>query len=121
MKSSSASSRSRHAVVATVRDDGAPVTSPCWYDVAPDGHIVLSMGERSHRLRHLRAEPRVALTVLGDSWYSHVSVLGRAVELRSDHDLADTGKMLVRLGDRIVQNDGRAFAEGLQRERQRQR
>jgi PPOX class probable F420-dependent enzyme len=81
--------KARHAVVGTVRDDGAPVTSACWYDLAPDGRIVLSMGEGSHRLRHLRTEPRVALTVLGDSWYSHVSVLGRAVELRSDHDLAD--------------------------------
>lgn len=79
----------RHAVVGTVRDDGAPVTAPCWYDLASDRRIVLSMGEESRRLRHLRGEPRVALTVLGDSWYSHVSVLGRAVEFRSDHDLED--------------------------------
>jgi PPOX class probable F420-dependent enzyme len=81
--------RPRHAVVATVREDGAPVTSACWYGLAPDGRIVLSMGEDSHRLRHLRSEPRVALTVLGDSWYSHVSVLGRAVELRNDRELED--------------------------------
>ena len=66
-----------------------PVTSPSWYGLAPDGRIVLSMGEASHRLRHLRAEPRVALTVLGDSWYTHVSVLGRAVEFSSDRELED--------------------------------
>jgi len=52
------------------------------------GRIVLSMDEASHRLRHLRGDPRLGLTVLGDDWYSHVSILGRAVELRPDPDLA---------------------------------
>jgi PPOX class probable F420-dependent enzyme len=79
----------RRAVVGTVRKDGSPVTTPCWYGVAEDGRIVLSMGQESHRLRHLRGEPRVALTVLGDDWYAHVSILGRAAEFRSDDELAD--------------------------------
>jgi PPOX class probable F420-dependent enzyme len=79
----------RHAVVGTVRGDGAPVTTPCWYGVDEQARLVLSMGHDSHRLRHIRGNPRVALTMLGDDWYSHVSVLGRAVELREDDDLAD--------------------------------
>ena len=79
----------RHAVVGTVRDDGAPVTTPCWYGVDGRGRLILSMGHDSHRLRHIRANPRVALTVLGDDWYSHVSILGRAVEFRSDDELTD--------------------------------
>ncbi len=79
----------RHAVVGTARDDGAPVTTPCWYGIDDDGRLVISMGDDSHRLRHLQSNPRVALTVLGDDWYSHVSILGRAVELRPDPDLAD--------------------------------
>ena len=79
----------RHAVVGTVRADGAPVTTACWYGVDEDGRIVLSMDHESYRLRHLRANPRVALTVLGDNWYSHLSLVGRAVEFRSDDDLAD--------------------------------
>jgi PPOX class probable F420-dependent enzyme len=79
----------RHAVVGTVRDDGAPVTTPCWYGIDDQGRLVLSMGHDSHRLRHIRGNPRVALTLLGDDWYSHVSVLGRAVEFREDDDLAD--------------------------------
>jgi PPOX class probable F420-dependent enzyme len=79
----------RMAVVGTVREDSSPVTTPCWYGLEPDGRIVLSMDEMSHRLRHLRGDPRLALSVLGDDWYSHVSVLGRAVELRPDPDLAD--------------------------------
>jgi PPOX class probable F420-dependent enzyme len=79
----------RMAVVGTVRDGGSPVTTPCWYGLEPDGRILLSMDEESHRLRHLRADPRLALTVLGDDWYSHVSILGRAVDVRPDTDLAD--------------------------------
>jgi PPOX class probable F420-dependent enzyme len=81
--------RPRHAVVGTSRDDGTPVTTPCWYGLDEQGRLILSMGHSSHRLRHIRGNPRVALTVLGDDWYSHVSVLGRAVEFRSDDDLAD--------------------------------
>jgi PPOX class probable F420-dependent enzyme len=75
--------------VATAREDGAPVTTPCWYGIDDQDRLILSMGHESHRLRHIRANPRVALTMLGDDWYSHVSILGRAVDFRSDDDLAD--------------------------------
>lgn len=79
----------RHAVVGTVRSDGTPVTTACWYGLDDRRRVILSMGDDSHRLRHIRANPRVALTVLGDDWYSHVSIIGRAVNFRSDEDLAD--------------------------------
>jgi PPOX class probable F420-dependent enzyme len=78
----------REAVVGTVRADGSPVTTACWYSLQEDGRILLSMDRDSHRLRHLRGNPRVALTVLGDDWYNQLSVLGRAVEFRDDPDLA---------------------------------
>ncbi len=100
--------RPRHAVVGTIRADGAPVTTACWYGVAPDGRIMLSMDEESHRLRHLRAEPRVALTVLGADWYAHVSVLGRVVEFRSDGDLEDIDALSRRyLGEPYEDRDYR--------------
>jgi PPOX class probable F420-dependent enzyme len=79
----------RRAVVGTVRDDGAPVTTACWYGLQDDGRILLTMVRDSHRLRHLRGDPRVALTVLGDDWYNQLSLLGRAVEIREDPDLLD--------------------------------
>lgn len=79
----------RQAVVGTVRDDGSPVTTACWYGLQENGRIRLSMDRDSHRLRHLRGEPRVALTVLGDDWYNQLSLLGRAVEIREDPNLAD--------------------------------
>jgi len=77
------------AVVGTVRDDGTPVTTACWYGLQDDGRILLTMDRDSHRLRHLRGEPRIALTVLGADWYNQLSLLGRAVEIREDPDLAD--------------------------------
>jgi PPOX class probable F420-dependent enzyme len=76
------------AVVGTVRPDGTPVTTPCWYDWAA-GRFTLSMGADGPRVRNLEHNPRVALSVLGDDWYDHVSLLGRAVEFRDDADLAD--------------------------------
>lgn len=86
----------RHAVIGTVRADGSPVTTPCWYGVEPDGRILVSMDEESHRLRHLRGEPRLALTVLADDWYSHLSLLGHAVEFRRDERLADIDALAQR-------------------------
>ncbi|HXV34420.1 MAG TPA: TIGR03618 family F420-dependent PPOX class oxidoreductase [Gaiellaceae bacterium] len=88
----------RRAVVGTVRDDGTPVTTACWYGVDDDGRLVLSMSHDSHRLRHIRANPRVALTILGEDWYHHVSIVGRAVDLRSDDDLADIDALSQRYG-----------------------
>jgi PPOX class probable F420-dependent enzyme len=85
-----------HAVVGTVRADSTPVTTPCWYGVDAEGRIFISMGDDSHRHRHIQANPRVALTVLGDNWYSHVSIVGRAVELRPDPDLADIDELAQR-------------------------
>lgn len=79
----------RQAVVGTVRTDGAPVTTACWYALQNDGRILLTMDRDSHRLRHLRGEPRLALTILGDDWYSQLSLMGRAVEVREDPELAD--------------------------------
>jgi PPOX class probable F420-dependent enzyme len=79
--------------VGTVRSDGTPVTTACWYGLQEDGRILLTMDRDSYRLQHLRAEPRVALTVLGDDWYNQLSVLGRAVEFRDDIDLADIDEL----------------------------
>jgi hypothetical protein len=79
----------RKAVVGTAREDCTPVTTPCWYGLQEDGRVLLSMDRDSHRLRHLRGNPRVALTVLGDDWYNQLSLLGQAVEFREDEGLAD--------------------------------
>jgi PPOX class probable F420-dependent enzyme len=76
----------RPAVVGTVRPDGAPVTSATWYDWE-DGRILLSMDNEQLRMRNIRHEPRISLTILGDNWYDHVSIRGTVVEIRDDSDL----------------------------------
>ncbi|GAB2835290.1 PPOX class F420-dependent oxidoreductase [Actinocorallia aurea] len=80
------------AVIATVRSDGAPVTTPTWY-LFEDGHAVVSMDAGRARLKHLRRDPHVSLTVLAEDWYSHVTLLGRVTELRDDVGLTDIDRI----------------------------
>jgi PPOX class probable F420-dependent enzyme len=81
-------SEARPAVMATIRSDGLPATTACWYDWR-DGQLWLSMYSSARRLSSLRENPVVAITVLGDPWYSHVSLIGRAIEIRADPDMTD--------------------------------
>ena len=84
------------AVVATIRPDGSPHTAATWYDW-DGGRVLLNMDESRLRLRFMRRDPRVALTVLGrDSWYSHVSLLGRIVAIEDDPELADIDRLARR-------------------------
>jgi hypothetical protein len=46
------------------------------------------------RLEHLRDDPRVSLTILAaDDWYTHVSLVGRVVEMTDDEGLADIDRL----------------------------
>jgi PPOX class probable F420-dependent enzyme len=75
----------RPAVVASLRDDGSPVTAACWFRF--DGsHVLLSVAADGQRLRHVRRDPRVALTVLGEREFTHLSVLGHVVGITRDSD-----------------------------------
>jgi PPOX class probable F420-dependent enzyme len=85
----------RRAVMATVRRDGGPATTACWYDLV-DGRVVFAMFADATRLRNIRRDPRVALTVLADDWYAHVSVMGRAVEIRDDPELVTLDQLSMR-------------------------
>ncbi|MFS8204079.1 PPOX class F420-dependent oxidoreductase [Streptomyces sp. CWNU-52B] len=86
-------SRPNAAVIATVRSDGAPVSTPTWY-LWEDGRVLLSMDEGRVRLKHLRRDPRVTLTVLAEGdWYTHVTLLGSAFELHDDEGLADIDRI----------------------------
>ncbi|MFF3565271.1 PPOX class F420-dependent oxidoreductase [Streptomyces sp. NPDC002574] len=82
-----------HAVLATLRADGQPVSTATWY-LWDDGRILLNMDEGRKRLDHLRNDPRVTLTVLDrDDWYTHVTIIGHVAELREDKDLADIDRL----------------------------
>jgi PPOX class probable F420-dependent enzyme len=88
--------RPNPAVIATLRPDGSPHTVATWYDW-DDGLVLLNMDESRLRLRFLRRDPRAALTALDvDSWYAHVSLIGRAVRIEDDPDLRDIDRLALR-------------------------
>jgi PPOX class probable F420-dependent enzyme len=86
------------AVVATVSPSGAPHTAATWYDWE-DGRVFLNMDESRLRLRYMRANPAVALTVLADGdWYRQITLLGRVVSIEDDPDLAGIDRLSIRYG-----------------------
>ena len=88
--------RPNSAVIASLRSDGSPHTVATWYDWE-DGHVLLNMDVSRRRLRFMRADPRVALTVLdGESWYRHVSLLGLIVRIEEDAQLGDIDRLAMR-------------------------
>jgi PPOX class probable F420-dependent enzyme len=86
------------AVVATLRRDGSPHTVATWYDWE-DGRALLNMDVSRARLANIRRDQRVALTVLGEDWGMHVSLLGHIVEIYDDVDLADIDRLSIRYQD----------------------
>jgi PPOX class probable F420-dependent enzyme len=86
-------------VIATLRPDGAPVTVATWYDWE-DGRVLVNMDEGRRRLEHLRADPRVSLTIMPlGNWNAYVSLQGRVVSLEKDTDLSDIDRLSERYGE----------------------
>jgi PPOX class probable F420-dependent enzyme len=108
------------AVVATLRPDGSPHTVATWYDWE-DGRALLNMEDSRLRLRFMRQDPRVALTVLGsgeDGWYRHVSLLGRIVSIADDDSLADIDRLALRYTGRpFSSRDAKRVSAWLEPER----
>jgi PPOX class probable F420-dependent enzyme len=77
------------AVISTTRSDGQPVSAATWY-LLRDEHILVNMDVGRKRLGHMRRDPRVSLTVLDEaSWYTHITLIGRVVDIYDDDGLAD--------------------------------
>jgi PPOX class probable F420-dependent enzyme len=82
------------AVMATVAADGRPVSVATWYLLEDDRHFLLGLDAQRARLKHMRADPRVSLTVLArDDWYTHVSLQGRVISLTDDVGLRDIDRL----------------------------
>ena len=89
--------RPNPCVVATIRPDGELHTAATWYEWTDAGTVLLNMDASRRRLGHMRADPRVALTVLAEgAWYAHVSLIGRVRELRPDPGLVDIDRIATR-------------------------
>jgi len=85
------------AVIASIKPNGELHTAATWYDFEDDGTILLNMDGTRARLRHLRLDPRIALTVLdADNWYAHVSITGTVREIRPDPGLIDIDRLSAR-------------------------
>lgn len=82
-------SKPNPAVISTVRSDGHPVSAATWY-LLRDDTVLVNMDVARKRLRHLRNDPRVSLTVIdSDDWYTHVTLIGRVTAIYDDDGLAD--------------------------------
>jgi PPOX class probable F420-dependent enzyme len=79
--------------MATVAADGRPVSVATWYLLEEDGRVLLNLDAERARLKHIRKDPRVSLTVLGENWYTHVSLQGRVVSVVDDEDLRDIDRL----------------------------
>ena len=81
-------------VVATIRPDGELHTAATWYEWTDEGTVLLNMDASRVRLQHMRADPRVALTMTShENWYDHVSLSGRVREIRPDPRLEDIDRL----------------------------
>jgi PPOX class probable F420-dependent enzyme len=103
--------RPNPAVVASLRPDGSPHSVATWYEW--DGERVLvNMDESRLRLRFMRRDPRVSLTVLDDeSWYRHVSLLGTVVAIDEDDGLRDIDRLALHYtGQPFRTRDSRRFS-----------
>jgi PPOX class probable F420-dependent enzyme len=82
------------AVVTTLRSDGQPVSVATWYLLEDDDRVLVNMDISRKRLQHLRDDPRITLTALDEAgWYTHVSIVGRVVEMKDDEDLVDIDRL----------------------------
>jgi len=78
------------AVMATLGKDGRPVTVATWYLFEPTGQVLLNLDGERVRLRHIRRDPRMSLTVIDlADWGNHVSLQLEAVSITDDDGLRD--------------------------------
>jgi PPOX class probable F420-dependent enzyme len=58
-----------HAVMATFRKDGRPALSPVLVALDPEGRVIVSTRETAMKVKHLRRDPRISISVFPDGFY----------------------------------------------------
>jgi PPOX class probable F420-dependent enzyme len=91
------------AVIACIRPDGFPMTVATWYDWE-DGLILVNMRDSRSRLRWMRLDPKVSLTMLDEDWYRHVSLFGNVIKIADDVDLRDIDRLSRRYSGKPFAN-----------------
>jgi PPOX class probable F420-dependent enzyme len=70
--------------VSTLAEDGSPHAVVVWID-ADDGQVSLNSADHAVKVRHLRRDPRIAVSVHSqDDPYIAVTVIGRAILTTDD-------------------------------------
>ena len=71
--------RNNHGVLATFRADGRPALTPVLVALDDSGRVAVSTRETAMKVKHLRRDPRVAITVFTDRFFGDfVQVEGTA-------------------------------------------
>jgi PPOX class probable F420-dependent enzyme len=70
-----------HAVLATLKKDGAPQLSPVTAGVDAEGRVVISTRQTAYKVRHVRRDPRVWLCVFPDGFYGRWAQLEGTAEI----------------------------------------
>jgi PPOX class probable F420-dependent enzyme len=81
------------ASVGTLMPDGSPQVTPVWIDW--DGsHVVFNTEEKRAKVRNLKRDPRLTVTVLNEANpYEYVEIRGRVVDMTTDGAAAHIDKM----------------------------
>jgi PPOX class probable F420-dependent enzyme len=69
------------AVMATFRRDGRPALSPVTVALDDAGRVEISTRETAMKVKHLRRDPRVAVTVFTDAFYGEFVQLEGTAEI----------------------------------------
>jgi PPOX class probable F420-dependent enzyme len=94
--------RTNHrAVMATFRRDGRPALSPVTVGLDPEGRVIVSTRETAMKVKHLRRDPRVAITAFTERFYgdfvqaegtAEIIALPEAMELLVDYYRSISGE-----------------------------
>ena len=86
-----------HAVIAVIRADGRPICVPTWYEYTNDGSILVNMDEGRARLRHIRKNPSVAMSIMDhENWIHHISLTGTVREIYDDEGMRDIDRLAMQ-------------------------
>lgn len=88
--------KSNVAVLATISPSGRPQATPVWY-LLEDDHILINTSQGRVKLRNLRANPQVALTIVDqENPYRYVQIRGKAVRFEPEHGARDIDRLSMR-------------------------
>jgi PPOX class probable F420-dependent enzyme len=93
------------AHLATVDGNGAPQVTPVWIEY--DGtHVLFNTEEKRAKVKHMKANPRVALSVANaENPYQYIEIRGSVVETTTD----GADEMIDRLAKKYLGKDKYPF------------